>query len=607
MINVVQNNEIYEISFPYDPNIVALVKNVPGRRWNPEAKIWTIPRDRLGFLITEFKGTKYETIINIVSDEHLNENQTLDSTTNIPDIDISQVPFRIKSGFKPYKHQLDFMKWAIDRQNHGNMKGFILADDMGLSKTIQSANLAMYNRDRYKFKHCLVVCCVNSAKYHWQDDIQLHTDGEEIPYILGTRLRRNKTERCDTGGAEKLQDLECGHMYGKAEYPELPYFLIVNIEAFRYQPERNKRKFPFADKIIELILSGDISMIILDEIHRNASPSSDQGKQILRIKKQTGSAAMWIPMTGTPITKDPTDVFTPLKLCGGHNFSSYYMWCQNFCIYGWFGNDVIGYKNIPQLKQMLEGNMIRRLKSEVLDLPPKIRYTEYVENTSYQAELYDKILNQVKSEQLDILSSLNPMSRFLRLRQVNGSPELVDPELNIEDKDYLNKNAKLKRLLELIDEVVQRDEKVVVFSNWVEPLRTLYKFISTRYKTCVFTGTMTLEGRERHKKVFQSNPEYKVLLGTIGAAGTVQTFTAARNVIFYDSPWNPSDKEQAEDRIYRVGTTQSVNIFTLVTKDTVDDRVEQILYRKDGVAKYIVDGKLDLRKNPELFEFLLQR
>ena len=315
---------------------------------------------------------------------------------------------------------------------------------------------------------------------------------------------------------------------------------------------------------------------------------------------------MWIPMTGTPITKEPTDVFTPLELCNGHNYTSYYTWCQHFCVYGGFGGyDIIGYKNIPELQSLLESNMIRRLKSDVLDLPPKIRYTEYVENTTYQTKLYERIVNELRSETTEILTSLNPMARFLRLRQVNGSPELIDPLLDVSDPKYLTKNAKLSRLLELIDEIVERGEKVVVFSNWVEPLRTLYKFISQKYKTCVFTGNMTLEGRERHKKAFQTNPAYKVLLGTIGAAGTVQTFTAARNVIFYDDPWNPSDKEQAEDRCYRVGTTESVNIFTLVTRDTVDDRVEQILYRKSGVAKYIVDGKLDIRNNPDLLEYLL--
>lgn len=600
MINVIQNGEIYEITFQYDPNVIALIKNVPGRTWNATGKMWTIPKDRLGFLINEFRGTQYEPFVKIHSDEEINQNEELGSTTVIPDIDISKIPFHVKGGSTPYKHQLDFMKWAIDRQNHGNMHGFICADSMGLGKSVESANLAFYNKKQYNFKHCLVICCVNSTKYHWQDDIKVHLN--EPAYILGTRLRRDGTEKCDTGSLEKLEDLNSTHMYNNEDSPELPYFIIVNIEALRY---RSGKKHPITDKIIELILNQTISMIIIDEVHKNLSPSSDQGKQILQIKKATGGAAMWIPMTGTPITKQPMDVYTPLLLCNGHDFTSYYKWCQNFCVYGGFGGyEVVGYKNIPYLKNLLENNMIRRLKSDVLDLPPKITYTEYVENTEYQHKLYKQVLGEIIAQESEILTSLNPMARFLRLRQVNGSPELIDNNLKV-DNTYIKKNAKLQRLLELIDEIVERGEKVVVFSNWVEPLRTLYKFISTKYKTCVFTGTMSVEDREKHKRVFQSNSEYKVLLGTIGAAGTGQTFTAARNVIFYDSPWNPSDKEQASDRIYRIGTTQSVNIFTLVSKDTVDDRVEQILSNKDGVAKYIVDGKLDLRNNPRLFDFLL--
>lgn len=603
MISVVQNGEVYEITFKYDPNVIALIKNVPGRLWNPTGKMWTIPKDRLGFFIREFQGTRYESFVKIHSDEDINRNETLEATTEIPDIDISKIPFYVKDGFKPYAHQLDFMKWAIDRQNHGNMHGFICADEMGLAKTVESANLAIYNRKQYGFKHCLIICCVNSTKYHWQDDIQTHTNKAEVPYILGTRLRRNGTERCDTGSKEKYDDLITMKKYNNENGEDLPYFLIVNIEAFRY---RIGKKHVFTDRIVEMILNQEISMIIADEVHTNCSPSSEQGKQLLEIKKKTEGAAMWIMMTGTPITKQPMDVYTPLRMCNGHDFTSYYKWCQHFCIYGGFGGyEVVGYKNIPQLKNLLENNMIRRLKQDVLDLPPKIHYTEYVENTNYQQKLYEKVLRDVRSRESDILSSLNPMTRLLRLRQVNGSPELIDEELKIDDS-YVKKNAKLQRLLELIDEVDKRGEKVVVFSNWIEPLRTLYKFISKKYKTCVFVGgSMSIEDREKNKRVFQNNPQYKVLLGTIGAAGVGQTFTAARNVIFYDDPWNPSDKDQAEDRVYRIGTTQSVNIFTLVTKDTVDARVEQILSTKSDVAKYIVDGKLDLRNNPQLFEFLL--
>jgi len=603
MINVFQNNDVYEISFKYDPNVVYHIKNVPGRRWNPDRKIWTIPKDKLGFLLSQFKGTVYESIVSIKSEEDLNVNATIEATANIPDIDTSKIPFYVKEGATPYNHQLDFMKWSLDRQMKGNKGGFILADDQGLAKTAEVMNLAVYNKKQYKFKHCLVICCINSSKYNWKRDIEEHTRGKERPYILGTRLKRNGDEKSDTGGSEKLEDLKLMRKYGNKKADKLPFFIILNIEAIRYKSGKN---YPIADRIIELIQSGEINMIAVDEIHKNASPSSLQGKQLLRIKKATGNKAEWIPMSGTPITKNPTDVFLPLKLVNGHNFSSYYTWCKEFCVYGGYGGyEVMGYKNIPRLKVMLQSNMLRRLKDDVLDLPPKIRYTEYVENSPYQNKLADQIAYGIRSRRSEIVGSLNPLTQFLRLRQVNGNPELVDDKCDVDGKDYIKNNAKLKRLLELLDEIHERNEKVIVFSNWVESLRTLYKFVSKRYNTCCFTGTMKSEDREKHKKAFQENPKYTVILGTIGALGTTHTLTAARNVIFYDSPWNPSDKEQAEDRAYRIGTKYSVNIYTLVSKNTIDERVENILYRKDSVSKYIVDNKLDIRNHPELFDMLL--
>jgi SNF2 family DNA or RNA helicase len=89
--------------------------------------------------------------------------------------------------------------------------------------------------------------------------------------------------------------------------------------------------------------------------------------------------------------------------------------------------------------------------------------------------------------------------------------------------------------------------------------------------------------------------------------GVSATLTAATNVIFYDDCWTPSDKEQCEDRAYRIGTTKSVNIYTLVSKGTIDEYVYKILEDKAAIAKFIVDDKLDLKRNPELFDFLLGR
>lgn len=898
-INIVQDHDNYRIQFRYDPTLVFLIKQVPGKMWNPENKYWTIPSDKLGFFLAQIKGTPYETQTQIYSDENIGQDEELPVTVDIPDVDVSDYKFRVMKGGQLYKHQIDFMKYAIARERSGKMSGFLLLDEMGCiagnqqvwinepgkpatrnvslsrfyalwredpaikikslvhgrfhycnvknviykgvkptvciktkshsltctpdheiltpngwiearnlnvsdvilvngqavcrgcgssknvildphakfsgycrscmyklrdgtkykpqdgiirkvdedgyvrlkgyelrfhplyninggegiyehwyvwyentghvvnsriesihhknrnktdnrfenlellsihdhaakhlddscrnlpqyntnynyiqrssakvyyvpreetiveinssddtdvydvsiadegvhnfiangvivhncGKTLEALNLAIYNKQFLGIKHVLIVCCINTSKYNWMDDIKKHTQNEFEPYLLGTRLNKKGEPKSEFTSADKLEDLTTLKKYGTSE-DDLPFFNIVNIEAIRMN---SGRKYPIADKLIELINKGYFQMIFIDEIHKNMSPQSQQGKQIARIKKYTENRCMWIPLTGTPIVKKPLDLYLPLRLVDAHQYTSFWKWSQNFCIYGGFGgHEVIGYKNINQLKFMLQYNSIRRLKKDVLDLPPKIDYTEYVENTPYQKRIYNKLQNELKNNREECVKSLNPMSMFLRLRQVNGSPELIDEScrnlLNSENyKEYLKRNAKISKLLEILEDIHERGEKVVVFSNWVEPLRTIYKIISKKYKTCVYTGTMNEKERRHHKDVFINNPHYTVMLGTIGALGTSHTLTVARNAIFYDCPWNMTDYNQSSDRIYRVGTTQSAMIYKLITKDTVDERVDQIMFDKQGISGFIVDN-IDIHSNPKLFDLLL--
>jgi SWI/SNF-related matrix-associated actin-dependent regulator 1 of chromatin subfamily A len=204
----------------------------------------------------------------------------------------------------------------------------------------------------------------------------------------------------------------------------------------------------------------------------------------------------------------------------------------------------------------------------------------------------------------EIVTAVNPIVKFLKLRQVNGNPELIDNTLTI-DKAYLTKNSKMVRLIDLVDTILENGEKVVIFSNWVESLRTVYKFLAKDHKVCCYTGTMQPDVREAQKQQFINNPDCQIMIGTIGALGTSHTLTVARNVIFYDLPWNQATTEQAEDRCHRTGTTETVNIYYLITKDSVDEKVYNLIMQKDGVSKYIVDNELVIKDNPQLFEFLL--
>lgn len=605
-IQINQNGNYYEIKFKYDPTLVAMIKQIPGKEWNPSEKLWRIHKDKLGMLLNMLKGSKYSDAYELQSNEQIGENAEIEPTTTIPNVDLTGIKLFVEDGSKLYPHQLDFMKYAIDRQRKGYRSGFLCADSPGLGKTIESVNYAMYNKLYNRYKHCLVICNVNTSKYNWQDDIRKHTNGKMSGYILGSRKRKHPKPGQATyivgSSQNKLDDLLCGHMYGDDTEPELPYFIILNVEAIRMKVGK---RYPIADKIIDMINDGELNMIIIDEVHKNMSPTSLQGKQILRIKDKTHSRCTWVSLTGTPIVNKPTDVFLPMRLIDAHNFTSYYKWCQYFCVYGGYGgHEVIAYRNIPRLKFMLQQNMIRRRKEDVLNLPDKIHMDVYVENTKYQSRLAEEVTMDLIAHAEEIANDLNPMVRFLRLRQVNGSPELVDHDLRV-DNTYLKYNAKLVKLLELLEEIHERGEKTVIFSNWVEPLRTLFKFLSSKYKVCCFTGTMSEAERQKHKRVFMNNPEYTVMIGTIGALGTTHTLTAANNIIFYDEPWTYADKLQAEDRCHRISAKKSVNVYTLISKDTIDERVHDIVYSKKDTSDYLVDNKLDFKNNPNLVATLL--
>lgn len=602
MINAVQNGDVYEITFKYDPDVVFLIKQTPGRMWHPDKKYWTIPTDNIGFFLNQIKGTKYENRIKLISPEHIGDNAQLTHTDNIPDVDIADVPFYVEDGGHPYKHQLEFMQYAINRQRNGVLSGFLLADDQGCGKTIEAMNLAIYNRKALNVQRVLILCCVNSAKYHWQADITKHTCEEYIPYILGSRInKRNGTIKYNMTSKEKLHDLQTCTMYNTDD--TLPYFIITNIESLR---NRNKKSFPIADAIIDLCKEHQIGMILVDEIHKNTSPSSTQGKVLIDIKNRIPKDIMWIPISGTPIVNRPTDAYLPLKLIDAHTYTNYYKWCHQFCIYGGYGDhEIVAYKNIDKLKHMLDNNMIRRMKSDILDLPPKIHYTKYVENTKYQDTLYKQQLYSIESERDKIIQALNPLALLLKLRQVTGAPELIDPDCKI-DAHYIEKNAKVKCLIDILNEVHERHEKVVIYSNWLTPLRTVYRLLHTKYNIAYFTGTMNESDRQAQKAKFISDPTCTILLGTIGALGTMHTLTVANNIIFLDEPWVSTDKVQAEDRCHRIGTSQSVNIYTILTKNTIDEHVHDILYTKAGIFDYMINDKLDIHNHPEILDLLLK-
>ena len=539
------------VKFDYDSELVRYMQGLPARAYHPQTKQWEIPTSQLAKFCDTFTGYDIEIICNIPEDE---KEETL-----------KDIPKDYIFKTKPFKHQLDGIRFALTKER------FLLCDDQGLGKTKQIIDWvgALGN----EINKCLIICGVNSLKYNWVSEIETHSN--EKAWVIGTRFRKNG-KQYEGSSKDKLEDLN-----------NLPNckFIITNIETLRAgaYKENNRYKFPMAEKISELCKKGIISAIAFDECHKSKNPTSLQGRAMLKT-----TAKYLAAMSGTPLMNNPLDLYFPLKWLGYENHS-FYQFKQHYCLMGGFnGSEVVVYKNLEEIRQILDIIMLRRLKGEVLDLPEKISKIEYVEMTKKQSSIYNEVLQDVRNEisrKIDFAN--NPLSMLTRLRQATGYTGILS--------DTVKESAKLDRMEEIVEELVESGQKCIIFSNW-ESITSEVKNRLNHLNPAYITGSTNATDRMNEVNRFQENDNCKVIIGTIGAMGTGLTLTAAQNVIFLDEPWNRALKDQAEDRAHRIGTKGVVNIITIICKDTIDERINQLVYKKGVLSDIIVDGtqKIDM-------------
>ena len=261
------------------------------------------------------------------------------------------------------------------------------------------------------------------------------------------------------------------------------------------------------------------------------------------------------------------------------------------------GYQVIGYQHLDELQNDLNKVMLRRLKRDVLDLPEKIYVDEYVEMTAKQEQIYNEVTAEIKSQIDEIKMPENPLAELIRMRQATGYTGILSSKVK--------ESAKLDRMEELVDEAVQNGQKVVIFSNWVDITDPVYERLSKKYSGVEITGDTKDAQRQLNVEKFQNDPDVKFIVGTIGAMGTGLTLTAGTVEIFMDEPWNRANKEQAEDRCHRVGTTQNVTIYNLMCKSTIDEKIHEIVYKKGMMADALVDKKVVAADKMELLNYLI--
>jgi len=524
------------IYFDYDQKVIDTIKSCGNCVYHKNSKAWESPISNLAFLIDNLT--------------YLDDIQI----TPMPEKEVEKLSLTQEYKTKPFDYQLDGISWLI---NHPNS---LLLDAPGLGKSIQIIYTASELKEQENIEHCLIICGINTLKNNWKKEIQKHSDLDCI--IIGERV--NSKGRITYATVKERAE----QLYK----PINEFFVIVNIETLR------------DNTVIDAIRNSKnkFDMIVLDECHKAKSPTSDQGKNLLKLAK---IGKYHYGLTGTVLVNSPLDAYVPLKFIGEEkstytNFKQYYCVFQNL-----FGHQqIIGYKNIDILKEELAQCSLRRTK-DLLNLPPKVIVPEYIDLPDAHNKFYEDIKSGVlvEADRINIKTS-SLLGLVTRLREAATCPSIITTkELG---------NAKLDRALDLVDEIYSNGEKVVIFSTFKEPLYQLEKYLSGHnYKVLLCTGDQDDDDINKNIEIFQNDDKYKIMLCTTSKMGTGITLTAASYEIFIDSNWTYRLEEQCEDRCYRVGTNKAVIVYKLIARNTIDERIQNILERKRGISDYIIDDK----------------
>lgn len=538
----------FKVEFNYKPEIVDVLKQIPSAIYHKNLSCWEIPTTSLSRAIELFHN--YDSItLNFLSDQKCQVES---------DFTLSEYKTT------PYQYQLDGIQYGL---NHSK---FLLLDAPGLGKSLQMIYLAQELKSREDIKHCLIVCGINTLKFNWKKEIETHSDLS--CRILGQRY--NKKGELKIGSVQdRLEDLKT---------PIDEFFVITNIETLRNE-----------DIIKELTKgkTNKFDMIVVDELHTCKSPTSQQGKNMLKL-----SAKHMIGLTGTLLLNNPLDAYVPLKWIGIDkatytNFRFYY------CNYaGLFNNILVGYKNLDVLKEELASCSLRRTK-DLLDLPPKNIIHESVELDPKQGAFYTHLLEGITEEADKVdLNTSAILSMVTRLRQATACPSVLTSD-EIE-------SSKVNRAVDLAKQIIEGGDKVVIFSVFKETLNSVMKELKD-FSPLLCTGDVREDIIAKNIEAFQTNDVNKVICATTAKMGTGITLTKASYAIFIDAPWTAAQCTQCEDRIYRIGSKNPVFIYYLWARDTIDERVKEIIEDKEAISDFIVDNKISNKSMDSLKKYIL--
>jgi SWI/SNF-related matrix-associated actin-dependent regulator of chromatin subfamily A-like protein 1 len=322
---------------------------------------------------------------------------------------------------------------------------------------------------------------------------------------------------------------------------------------------------------VEALEKTNPAVVIVDEAHYIKNRLTKRAKSTLRLLGVDSAAAYLL--TGTPIANRPRDVFNLLRAVRHPITRNYVNFAKRYCAAYDNGYGLVdeGASNVEELAQLLNGVMLRRTKDEAMDLPPKVR-------SWIPVELPTSRVASLEQRALDYLSD-NPARSGPTWITFLGTLNKARHQLAV---------MKATMTADFVGDCVEAGQKVVVFTQYHDAVKVLMERFGDTAVT--LTGEHTAKQRDKAVRRFQHDDTLRVFIGNLQAAGTGITLTAGTHVVFNDLDWVPANHWQAEDRIHRIGQTQTAFATYLYVPGTLDGFVANLLESKANLINVIEEG-----------------
>jgi SNF2 family DNA or RNA helicase len=459
-------------------------------------------------------------------------------------------PASLQATLRPY--QLGGVAWMLFLRRLG--LGGCLADDMGLGKTIQWIAYLLYSIEKEPREKPSLLICPTSVLGNWQKELSRFAPSLKVYLHYGSG--RVKGEEF----AARIQGSD----------------LVLTSYALAHLDE-------------EELCSVTWDSLCLDEAQNVKNPYTKQATSIRKLKGQHR-----IALTGTPIENRLAELWSIFDFLNPGYLGSLRQFKDRFLTRIEKDSDPLA---TQQVQRLIRPFLLRREKADpaiALDLPEKYESKEYVPLTAEQASLYESTLKDLFQR----LDQASPMERrglilgtLTKLKQICNHPGLVMKESRMAMRK--ERSRKIERLLEMVDEVRQEGDRCLIFTQFVETGHFLQRMLEQERKEPVLFlhGGTPKADRDEMVSRFQdldSSRENGIFILSLKAGGTGLNLTGANHVFHFDRWWNPAVEDQATDRAYRIGQERNVQVHKFITLGTVEERVDEMIERKQGISREII-------------------